>query len=149
MTVRELKAILDKLPDDTSVCKADGETGCSDLKEARYYPEYSILYLAPQWERSAFKKDHLNMRYGYLPDFGINPPEDAIWEIRSLAHSAKLLIDAKNDKKMHKVKIFQDKENKARRMAVIDTEEMLGSKCGPCPDLLLEFEWESLGLRLN
>lgn len=145
MTVRELKAILDKLPDDTSVCKADGETGCSDLKEARYYPEYSILFLEPHWERSSKKRDHFNMHS--LPNFGEDTAEGALSDIWSLAHSAKLLIDAKNDKKMHKVKIFQDKENPLRRMAVIDGKERFG-RFAYGENLLLEFEWESMGLSL-
>ena len=145
MTVKELKAILDKLPDDTSVCKADGESGCSDLKEARYYPEYSILYLEPHWERSFKKRDHFNMRS--LPNFGEDSAEDALSDVWSLAHSAKLLVDAKNDKKMHRIQILQDIDNPRRRMAVIDEKERFGSEVRYAKHLL-EFEWESRGLPL-
>lgn len=151
MTVRELKEILDVLPDSTSVCKTSGEDGCQSLDCVRYCPEYSILYLEPYYTDRFQKRDNLKLDdFSRLSKSDFRRNKETMNRIWRLAHDAKLIVDAKNDGKMHNIKVFVDRENPIwAQCACIDDKEWFGADCHNRLQTIIEFEWESLGLRLN
>lgn len=150
MTVRELKEILDVLPDSTSVCKTSGEEGCHSLDCVRYCPEYSILYLEPYYTDRFEKRDNLKLDdFSILSKSDFRRDKETMNRIWILAHEAKLIVDAKNDGKMHNIKVFMDWGNSRAQCACIDDKEWFGADCHNRLHTIIEFEWKSLGLRLN
>ena len=151
MTVEELKEILDVLPDSTSVCKTSGEDGCQSLDCVRYCPGYSILYLEPYYIERFERRDNINMDdFSTLSKNDFRRNKETIGRMWRLAHEAKLIVDAKNDGKMHNIKVFVDRTNPVwAQCACIDDKEWFGDSCPNGLTTAIEFEWESLGLRLN
>ena len=151
ITVKDLKEILAVLPDDTSICKSDGDSGCQSLDCVRYCPEYSILYLEPYYIERFKRRDNINMDDFYRlskNDFRRN--KETIGHIWRLAHEAKLIVDAKNDGKKHNIKVFVDRGDPIwAQCACIDDKEWFGADCYNRLQTVIEFEWRSLGLRLN
>ena len=156
MTVKELRKILAKLPDDTLVCKTDGEDGCMNLDTARYCPQYDILYLEPYWIRSRTSNIDMNLpcRTGNsrrLPKLD----KLTLHLIRRYAKQGKQVVDAKHDGKTHHVQIIismcdeyilgiTKKHYEWVSLVVDDTREAggklgVGTQCVVC-----EFDWESL-----
>lgn len=154
MTTKELRKILAKLPDDTLVCKTDGENGCMNLDTVRYCPQYNILYLEPFWSRSLTSNIDMNppRRMGNarrLPKLD----KYVLYSIHKYACEGKRIVDAKHDGKMHHVQIIismwdeyffcTKKHHEWVSMIVDDTREAggklgVGTQCVVC-----EFDWES------
>lgn len=152
MTVKDLKEILEVLPDDTSICKVDGNSGCQSLDCVRYCPEYSILYLEPYYIDRFRRRDNINLDgFSTLSKNDLRRDKETMNRIWRLAHEAKLIVDAKNDGKMHNIVVFADLERPSlAQCACIDNKEWFGAKCRTIGLVtpIIEFEWESLGLRL-
>lgn len=150
MTVAKLKQILDVLPGHTSICQTSGDSGCQSLDCVRYCPEYSILYLEPYYTDRFQKRDNLKLDdFSSLSKSDFRRNKETIIRIWRLAHEAKLIVDAKNDGKMHNIKVFVDRENILAQCACIDNKEWFGADCHNRLQTVIEFEWESLGLKLN
>ena len=153
MTVKQLRKILAKLPDDTLVCKTDGEHGCSNLDTVRYCPQFNILYIEPYWSRSATSNIDMNYSVGRprLAKF-------ALAQIRDYAEKGKRIVDEKHDGKPHQIRIilsiwdeylFGSKlwHSEWLSLLVDDVREAggklgVGRQCVVC-----EFEWESLPMQ--
>jgi len=150
MTVKQLRKILAKLPDDTLVCKTDGEQGCSNLDTVRYCPQFDILYLEPYWSRSATSNIDMNC--------SIRRPrldKPTLTQIRNYAEEGKRIVDEKHDGKPHQIRIILSiwdeylfgskiKHFEWLSLLVDDVREGgdklgVGLQCVVC-----EFEWESL-----
>lgn len=153
MTVKDLKAILSLLPDDTSICATDGGSGCSNLESARYCPQWSILYLEPWWTGEN-KSSTINMNPSGLSPAGVNTSQTALFEINRLAKESKRLIDEMKDGKNHRVQIYVS-EGKDKRyqgfvhdgtgfFAIIDGNSRVGRDTGGTTNSVCEFKWKSL-----
>ena len=158
MTAKELRKILAKLPDDTIVCKTDGENGCMNLDTARYCPQYSILYLEPYWSRSRTSNIDLTLprRTGNsrrLPKLD----KCTLYLIHKAAEEGKRIIDAKHDGKIHHVQIIISmwdeyifgitKKHHEWLSLVVDDRREGGGKLGVGTQCVVcEFDWESLTL---
>ena len=156
MTVKHLRRILAKIPDDTLICKTDGESGCENLDTVRYCPQFNILYLEPFWIRSATSNIDMNPSSSSRD----RPKLDkfTLAQIRNYAEKGKRIVDDKHDGKMHQIRIilsiwdgylFESKLRHSQWLSLIvdDTWECggklgVGRLCVVC-----EFEWESLPMQ--
>ena len=156
MTVGELRRILDLLPDDTHVCQAEGEDGCSVMCEARYYPQYSILYLDKSWPReSKGLPNHFvlasQMRCGDNDVKLLGLGSDEFDQIHRLCLRGKDIIDEKNDRKIHQVQVirFKTDDSVAWKALFVDGECVNGVRTdvGEKTEktVLCDFVWKSLG----
>jgi hypothetical protein len=156
MTVKQLRRILAKLPDDTSVCRTSGEDGCELLGEARYCPQFGILYLEPYWMRS--RTSNINMDQSARSKGSPKLDKFTLHQIHKYAEEGKRIVDAKQDGKMHHIKIIASmwdeflfggrlKHHEWLSLVVDDTREGggklgVGSQCVIC-----EFDWESIQIQ--
>lgn len=154
MTAKQLRKILAKLPDDTYICKTDGEHGCSNLDTVRYCPQFNILYIEPCWTRE--NTSNIDMNHSSRSDLKL----DRFWLncIHNFAQKGKRIVDEKHDGKTHRVRIILSTWDeylfgkKLRRdqwlsLLVDDVREGggklgVGRQCVVC-----EFEWESLPMQ--
>ncbi|MBO7685715.1 MAG: hypothetical protein J6V72_04990 [Kiritimatiellae bacterium] len=157
MTAKQLRKILAKLPDDTIVCKTDGENGCANLDTVRYCPQFNILYLEPYWSRSA--TSNIDMNYSISrPSSRPRLDKFTLAQIRNYAEKGKRIVDEKHDGKTHQIRIilsiwdeylFGSKLRHSEWLSLVvdDTREWggklgVGRQCVVC-----EFEWESLPMQ--
>lgn len=150
MYAKDLIEILKKLPEDTIICKTSGESGCEDLNSAKYCPQYNILYLEPYWARRS--RGFIDMADGDAEFFGENArcpyTQEGLREIRNLAKKGKEIVDAKNDGKMHRIKVMKTDGvfMECNHFALnVDGQWICGHKGKGEPVAVCDFEWESLG----
>jgi len=154
VTVKQLRKILAKLPDDTLVCKTDGEQGCSNLDTVRYCPQFSILYIEPYWTRE--NTSNIDMNHSSRSDLKL----DRFWLncIYGFAKKGKRIVDEKHDGKTHRVRIILSTWDeylfgkKLRRdqwlSLLVDDVREAGGKLGVGRQCVVcEFEWESLPMQ--
>ena len=149
MYADDLIEILRKLPPDTIICKTSGEEGSEGLNSAKYFPQYNILFLEPYWGRES--KGYIDMANGDSVFFGQESrcpySKDDLKTIRDLAHQGKEIVDAKNDGRMHRIKVmktdgvFMDCNHFALN---VDGQWVCGHKGKGKPVAVCDFEWESL-----
>lgn len=152
MTAKRLREILELLPDDTHICSTDGENGSLDLGSVRYLPQFSICYVEPNWTREHKKEyDNINMNGEVTLRGEIRYGKETLSRIWQIAHEAKLIVDSKNDGKKHRIEVFIDIDMPdIAQCGCIDGREWFGADCTRGHrEKVLEFDWESLGLRLN
>ena len=149
MTAKELKKILNKIPDDTIICRPIGEEGCDDLDTVRYCPQYNILYISTHWDREERNKSlKMNPHEPRLDKFMLR-------QIRDFARTGKKIVDEKHDGKMHTIQIILSqwdeyilgiikKHHEWLSLVVDDTRERGGKLGVGKQTVLLSFEWESL-----
>ena len=147
MDAKSLIAILEKLPEDTNVCKTSGEDGCEGLESAKYFPQYNILYLDPYWER--ISKGYIDMGRGYkLPEIlkGQDFSKEELREIRDLAKKGKEIVDAKKDGKMHRIQVEGFEKPHRDFTLWVDEKYIEGAECSPARArcFYVDFEWEAL-----
>ena len=153
MTVKHLRKILAKLPDDTLICKTDGENGCSNLDAVRYCPQFNILYIEPYWSRSATSNIDMNYSVGRprLDKFTLS-------QIRNYAEKGKRIVDEKHDGKPHHIRIilsiwdeylFGSKLRHSEWLSLlVDDVREAGGKLGVGRQCVVcEFKWESLPMQ--
>ena len=149
MYARDLIKILQKLPEDTIVCKSSGERGCAGLESAKYFPQFNILYLEPFWARQT--KGYIDMANGDSMFFGGKSrcpySKEELQRIRDLAEEGKRIVDAKKDGKMHRIQVlltfdaFEDCNDFALQ---VDGEHQGGNRGEEVKAVVCDFEWESL-----
>lgn len=156
MTAKQLRKILAKLPDDTLVCKTDGEHGCSNLDTVRYCPQFDILYLEPYWSRSATSNIDMNPLSSSRDRLKLD--KFTLAQIRNYAEKGKRIVDEKHDGKTHRVRIILSTWDeylfgkKLRRdqwlSLIVDDVREAGGKLGVGRQCVVcEFEWKSLPIQ--
>lgn len=148
MQAKDLIEILEKLPEDTIICKTSGEKGCSDLNSAKYFPQYNILYLEPYWGRNS--KGYIDMADGDSVFFGGSPrctfDRHELQELRDLARKGKRIVDGMQDGKMHRIQVEGFEKPHRDFTLWVDEKYIEGAKCSPARArcFYVDFEWESL-----
>lgn len=153
MYAKDLIEILQKLPEDTIICRTSGEEGCEDLNSAKYFPQYNILYLEPFWARKA--RGFIDMANGgavFSGGYAGSPhcsfSKDELRTIRDLAREGKKIVDAKKDGKMHRIQVvwtFAVCEDMCNDFALkVDGEYKGGERGEGVKSVICDFEWESL-----
>lgn len=149
MTAKELKKILNKIPDDTIICSPIGEEGCVNLDTVRYCPQYNIMYLCEYWNREDNGKSlNMNPQIPRVDKFLLH-------QIRDFAETGKKIVDEKHDGKMHTIQIIHSqwdeyilgittRHHEWLSLVVDDTRERGGKLGVGKQTVLLSFEWESL-----
>ncbi len=149
MDAKSLIAILEKLPEDTNVCKTSGEDGCEGLESAKYFPQYNILYLEPYWGRKSKGYIDMGNRDCILLGQESRCPysKEELREVRDLAKKGKEIVDAKNDGRMHRIKVMKTDGvlMDCNHFALnVDGQWICGHKGKGEPVAVCDFEWESL-----
>ena len=153
MTVKALKKILSKLPDDVCICRTVGENGCENLDSAQYCPQYNILYLEPMWLRGD-RTSHINMVQSARQN-GVKYDKFMLKRIRDYAEDGKKIVDEKHDGKVHRIQVIFSKRDeylfgtKLRSHGwlslVVDNIREGGGKLGVgVQTVVCDFEWESM-----
>lgn len=153
MYAKDLIEILQKLPEDTLICKTSREAGCADLNSVKYFPQYNILYLGQFWERKT--RGFIDMADGdsmYFGDYGASPhcpfSKEELRTIRDLARDGKKFVNKLKDGKMHHIQVvwtFAVSEDMCNDFAVKVDEKYIGGQRGEGVKLVIcDFEWESL-----
>lgn len=153
MYAKDLIEILQKLPEDTIICRTSGEEGCEDLNSAKYFPQYNILYLEPFWVRKS--RGFIDMADGDAMFFGDHAgsphcsfSEDNLRTIRDLAREGKKFVNELEDGKMHRIQVvwtFAVCEDMCNDFAVkVDGKYIGGQRGEGVKSVICDFEWESL-----
>lgn len=156
MYAEDLIKILQKLPEDTIICKTSGEDGCAGLESVKYFPQFNILYLEPYWGRTT--KGFIDMADGDSMFYGqeTNCPysKEELQQIRDLALVGKKIVDAKKDGKMHRIQVvshireilnpFGKVVRKRDFSTLVDGEWVSGMNPENEKVVICDFEWESL-----
>ena len=152
MTVKDLRKILSRLPDDTYVCQTSGENGCINLESAKYCPQYSILYLEQMWLRGD-RTSHIDMVRSARQS-GVKYDKFMLKRIRDYAEEGKKIVDEKHDGKKHRVQVILSKwdeylfgtkmQSRGWLSLVVDDRREDGGKLGVgVQTVVCDFEWES------
>ena len=153
MYAKDLIEILQKLPEDTIICKTSGETRCADLNSAKYFPQYNILYLEKFWGRKS--RGFIDMADGdtiYFGGYEGSPhcpfSKDELRTIRNLARDGKKFVNELEDGKMHRIQVvwtFAVCEDMCNDFAVkVDGKYIGGQRGEGVKSVICDFEWESL-----
>ena len=51
MCAKDLRRVLEQVPDDVIICLPDGEEGALSVEDVRWMPQFNILYLSHYWPR--------------------------------------------------------------------------------------------------